>query len=260
MWVHWALGSPPNPDATGRSVGEDWAVRHRRVASSVACAPETGAGGRCPPVSCHLQIKILGKGGASFFVAKAVTGVGGGFRGAPVGHAAGSTTRVHSSGKLRCDSTFYRGGTARARVSNRIGVACHPTTVAGRVVWSRHLVATLANGALFLWFSLLAKCVVTAPAGGDAAGCCELGVCQHSDATRLSVGGGMCLTLCPVASGVACHPTTGGGCAVWTRQLVPPRTGREVQFLVLAFSFGQNVLSPLPPPPTRWGAVHSMGV
>ena len=101
------------------------------------------------PVICK---RFWGRVGPLFSWQKLSPGWGGDFAAPPVGHAAGSTTRVHSSGKLRCDSTFYRGGTARARVSNRIGVACHPTTVAGRIVWSRHLVAPLANGALFFGF------------------------------------------------------------------------------------------------------------
>ena len=199
--------------------------------------------------------KRFGEGwGPLFSLAKAVTG------GGDCGAAGGARRGVHYEGsfirKHRCDSTFYRGGTARPRVSNRIWRSVPPHDGGGaRCVVASSRRPPRERCPLF-WFSLLAKCVVTAPAGGgDAAGCCGIGACQHSDATRLSVGGGVCLTLCPVASGVACHPTTERGVRCVDASFArPPPEDEGGRVAVFGFGFWANVLSPLPPPPTRWGA------
>ena len=103
VWVHWALGSAPNPDATVRSVGGDWAVRRRRVASSVACAPATGTRGALSSPLLSSTKQILGKCGALFFFAKAVTG-GGDFAAPPAGMPRGAPRGfIHTEAQMRLD-------------------------------------------------------------------------------------------------------------------------------------------------------------
>ena len=138
-----------------------------------------GLGGRCPPLSCHLQNRFWGSVGPYFFSQK-LSLVGGTSR-----RRRRACRGVHHEGsftlKHRCDSTFCRGGTVRARVPSRIGVACHPTTVAGRVVWSRHPLAppwrtvpSFSALAFSFWQNVLSPLPPAAtPRGAVGSGCAE---------------------------------------------------------------------------------------
>ena len=102
----------------------------------------------------------------------------------------------------------------------------------------------------FFW----AKCVVTAPAAADAVGRCALNGCLNPNASRRFIEGGLFWCLCPVASEVACHPTTVGGCVVLAPSSLADEGGEGARHMV--FVLAKCVVT-APPAATPRGVARS---